>query len=308
MKYLAFLLFASMGSLQAMEFSIDGGQCSVDGVIYPAVGFGTCLIHDQNCKNSVDWAAYEGYRIIDTATLYSNFVPVGESIKRHGRQNFYIVSKVWHNQLAPANVRKDLAKTLGQLKTNYLDAYLIHWPNSNIPIEDTLWTMEDLRKSGKIRHIGLSNVTVHHLKRALETGVPISWVQIEMHPFFCDFDLLEYCAQKGIAVQAWCPLDRGGRVKGDALLQELGQKYRKSPQQIALRWINQHGCIPLPCSSNPEHIRQNLLVTDFSLTAEEMGQIDERARYGSRRGATKAELGFTDEFHFTYEQCWPRKV
>jgi len=168
--------------------------------------------------------------------------------------------------------------------------------------------MEDLRQKGKIRHIGLSNVTVNHLKRALEVGVLISWVQVEMHPFFCDFALLNYCASQGIAVQAWCPLDRGGRVKNDPVLREIAQRHNKSPEQVALRWITQHGCVPLPCSSNPDHMKQNLQIQDFNLTENEMRWIDQRAQVGQRRGASVKELGFSDEFDFSYEQCWPKRL
>ena len=303
---LSVLLFPFCASANtAGSIHMEGSRCVIDGITYPAVGFGTCLIHDATCKTAIDWAAQDGYRIIDTATIYRNFSPIGEGIKKYGRQNFYLISKVWHNQLTPNHIRHDLAKTLQQLKTPYLDAYLIHWPNSSVPIEETLWTMEELRRSGKIRHIGLSNVTANHVRRALQVGVPITWVQVEMHPFFCDFALLDLCHSQGIAVQAWCPLDRGRRVGKDGLLSDIGKRYNKTPEQVALKWIAQHGCIPLPCSRNREHIRQNLEIDDFALSADEIAQIDQRARYGQRRGASVSELGFTDEFGFTYEQCWP---
>lgn len=308
--FLALSLFSMpfSGRLDAggIDFCMEGTKCQIDGVTYPAIGFGTCLIHDEKCVIALNMAAQMGYRIIDTATFYRNFAPIGVVLKKYGRQNFYLISKVWHDQLTPKKVEKDLAKTLQELKTDYLDAYLIHWPNSLIPIEDTLRAMEKLRRCRKIRHIGLSNVTVNHVKRALEVGVPISWVQVEMNPFFCDFELLKFCKQNAIAMQVWCPLDRGGRVGGDKLLNMIAQHHQKTPQQVALRWIIQHGCIPLPCSRNPEHIRQNMDIDNFTLSAQEMQWIDQRAATGKRRGATVGELGFTDEFGFSYEECWPK--
>lgn len=289
-----------------IDFRMNGTTCTIDGVAYPAIGFGTCLIHDEKCRAAVSLAAQMGYRIIDTATIYNNFAPIGEALRTYGRQRFYLISKVWHDQLTPKKIANDLSQTLQQLNTGYLDAYLIHWPNSSVPIETTLKAMEQFRLAGKIRHIGLSNVTANHLKRALETRIPISWVQVEMHPFFCDFELLQFCAQNSIPIQAWCPLNRGG-VGRDPFLKQMGQRYHKTPEQIALKWIVQHGCIPLPCSSSKEHMRQNMDISNFTLSAEDMQQIDQRAASGKRRGATFKEYGFNDEFNFPYDKCWPKR-
>ena len=103
--------------------------------------------------------------------------------------------------------------------------------------------MDALRREKKIRHIGLSNVSVNHLKKALEVGVPITWVQVEMHPYFYDGALLEFCRENGIGVQAWRPLNLG-KFGEDELLIEIGKKHGKTVSQVALRWIVQHGCVP----------------------------------------------------------------
>ncbi len=286
---------------------IEEAVCLIDQVEYPTIGFGTYPLAGKECTTAVEQAAACGYRILDTATFYDNFEAIAEAVNQLGREQFYLISKVWRDQHAPADLKKDLAITLERLETNYLDAYFLHWPNSEIPIEGTLQAMEELRVEGKIRHIGLSNVTVNHLKRVLGLGIPISWVQIEMSPLFFDQELVKFCQENSIAVQAWSPVGRGGLGK-DPLLAKIGKKYKKTPSQIALRWIIQHGCLPLPSSSNQRHIRENTEVFDFHLTQSEMDKMDQKARVGKRLRITEDFLGFTDEFDFTYEECWPKNL
>lgn len=281
------------------------GLCKLNELEVPAIGFGTYPLREEACTESVQEALKAGYQIFDTATYYENFKAIAKALKGQERSRLYLISKVWHDQQHPEGVRNDLKRTLLQLETNYLDAYLLHWPNSAISIASTLTAMDELRRERKIRHIGMSNVTVNHLKKALEFQVPISWVQVEMHPNFCDFDLLAFCSKHSIIVQAWRPLDLG-RVSVDPMFVEIGNRYQKSASQVALRWIVQHGCIPLPGSKNSAHIQQNREIFDFMLSEEEMQTIDNRAKRG-KRFRIKAEdgLGFTDEFDFSYEQCWP---
>lgn len=286
---------------------IDGkGSCTIEGTKYPGIGFGTYPFTGDVCFKAVMQAGNLGYRIIDTATFYRNFIPIGEAMKKLGREKYYIISKVWPTDQTPEGIKMDIKATLEQLQTSYLDAYLIHWPNSNIPLEDTLSTMDALRKAGTIRHIGLSNVTIPHLKRALELNIPITWVQIEMHPQFFDPELIKFCQDHSIGVQAWSPLGRG-RLSEDKELKILGQKYGKTAAQIALKWIVQHQCLPLPGSQNADHMRENLNISDFTLSEEDMALIDSKARQGKRtRISGSFGLGFSDEFDFTYEQCWPK--
>jgi methylglyoxal/glyoxal reductase len=303
-----FLFMVNIG-LGASSMAIEvhsNGTCQIDNVEYPAVGFGTYPLKDKTCSTAVDQAAQSGYRIIDTATFYGNFEPIGHVLKKFGRHNFYIISKVWPDAHTPDRLNEDLKRTLKQLQTNYLDAYLLHWPNSKVSIEDTLQAMEKLRSNGSIRHIGLSNVSVNHLKRALELKIPITWVQVEMNPYFYDPELLEFCKANSITIQAWGPLGRG-IISEDALLTEMGKKYGKTASQVAIRWIIQNGCIPLPGSKNSNHIQQNIEIMDFTLSQEEMQVINKRACLGKRERITAdAGVGFTDEFDFSYEECWPK--
>lgn len=288
-----------------VEIDIQKGICKIEGVNYPAIGFGTYPLTGQVCREAVELAMKMGYRVIDTATYYTNFDGIAKALKKQDRSKFYLISKVWHDQQLPEDLRKDIDFTLEQLEIDYLDAYLLHWPNSEIPIELTLKTMDALRRDHKIRHIGLSNISVNHLKRALEAGITVTWVQVEMHPHFYDAELIKYCQEHAIAVQAWAPLGRG-RLSQDPLLVQIGKKYGKTSSQVALRWIMQHGCMPLPGSKNEVHIRENMDICDFMLSADEMECIDQKAKTGKRERFTKEDLGFSDELDFSYEECWPK--
>ncbi len=270
------------------------------------IGFGTYPYQGKVCEEAVTSAIEAGYTMFDTATFYDNFEAIAAALKGRKREDFYLISKVWHDSQASEELRRDLEKTLKAFQTDYLDGYLIHWPNSQIPIKQTLSAMDKLRQERKIRDIGLCNVTVNHLRKVVAVGIPIRWVQIEMHPHFFDRELLEFCKEKVIQVQAWRPLNKG-RLKDDSMLMAIGKKYEKSASQVALRWIIQHGCIPLPGSKNREHIRENIDIFDFALLPDEMKMIDVRAEKGERYRMTEERgLGFTDEFDYTFEQCWAK--
>lgn len=309
LKQFIFVSCFSGGScLMSLEVNTKG-ICQIEGIDYPAVGFGTYPLKEEVCQKAVGQACSLGYRILDTATFYENFCPINNALIASGveRKNFYIISKVWPDSQTPKKLKEDLRKTLEKLQIAYLDAYLLHWPNSKISIEDTLAAMKELRDAGLIRHIGLSNVNVNHLKRALESNIAIMWVQVEMHPLFYDLELTKFCKENSIGIQAWAPLGRG-RLSEDPLLKKLGRKYNKTSSQISLRWIIQHQCIPLPGSKILEHMQQNIDIDDFVLSNEDMEEINHRAAKGQRERVTEeAGVGFTDEFDFSYEECWPNK-
>lgn len=283
----------------------NDGTCTIEGIVYPIVGFGTYPLKNETCIDAVKKALKLGYRIIDTATFYDNFNSIGKALKEIERKDIYIISKAWPDAQTSSKLHQDLEMTLEQLQTNYLDAYLLHWPNSRIPIEETMMAMEELRKEGLIRQIGMSNITVNHLKRVQQLGIALSWVQVEMNPLFCDFELLEFCHENDISIQAWAPLGRG-RVSKDDLLTSFGNTHEKTASQIALKWIAQHDCVPLVGSKNSIHIQQNLEINDFTLSKEEMNEIDARAKVGKRERVTEEMgIGFTDEFDLSLEECWP---
>ena len=216
------------------------GKCVIEGVEYPGVGYGTWPLRDDVCFQAILDAARIGYRIIDTATLYGNHVPIGKALKKLGREQYYVTSKVWPNNHRPQDLKKDLVKALEDLQTSYLDAYLLHWPNSKTPIEDTMEAMVAAQKAGLIRHIGLSNVTPNHLKRIFELKVPITWVQNEMHPHFYEPSEVQACTSHGIGFQAWGPLGRG-RLVEDSLLKKFSRKTSQNTRT---------GCLTLDFSAS----------------------------------------------------------
>lgn len=272
----------------------------------PPVGYGTWPNKGKECTKAVKEALKNGYTILDTATFYNNFEAIAEAIKDKNREELTIISKVWPTDQSPDDLKKDLEKTLQRLNTPYIDIYLLHWPNSAIPIQETLKAMEELRRDGKIREIGVSNFTTRHLKKALKTNIPISWNQIEVSPQFYDPELLAYCHDHGIKVQGYSPIGRGDLVN-DPKLCRLGSKYGKTPSQIALRWCLQHQVLPLPSSKNPKHIAENLDVYDFELTSREMEEINTQAKKGIQNRLTpEKKLDYVDEFDFTYDECWPQ--
>ncbi|MDR3647010.1 MAG: aldo/keto reductase [Candidatus Babeliales bacterium] len=271
------------------------------------VGYGTFPLKGNDCIQAIEHAIKLGYRIIDSATRYGNLDAIGTAIAKFNRNDLFIISKVWPDSYAPEALRKDLFATLEKLKTGYLDNYLLHWPYSKVAIEPTLHEMQELKTQGLIRTIGLSNPTVNHMKRALQCGVKIDYVQIEMHPEFCDFQLLKFCNKNSIRVQAWAPLGVG-RLSRDPFLLNIGKKYNKTAAQVALRWIVQHNCIPLPASKNVAHMQENIDIENFALSKQEMNLINRKARSGKRQRFTfKDPVEFADEFDFSFEECWPIK-
>lgn len=181
------LLITGVITAMSLNFSLHSapievtpeGICRIDHVNYSAVGVGTYPLKNEACFTAVGIAYELGYKIIDTATYYRNFDPISQILKKYGRKNFYIISKVWPNSHTRQLLQEDLRMTLDKLQTTYLDAYFLHWPNSKVPIDETLQTLEEFRAKKLIRHIGLSNVTINHLKRALECKVPIDWFRLK---------------------------------------------------------------------------------------------------------------------------------
>ncbi len=289
-----------------MIFKIsEDGRCTIDNQVLPVIGFGTYPLQEKVCEEAVKTALKTGYRIIDTATMYNNFNAISHILPNVERSELFLISKVWHDSQTEINLKSDLDLTLKALGLKYLDAYLLHWPNSNNPLKPIIEKLQNFMNEGLVRYIGLSNVNVNHIKRAIDKGMKISFVQNEMNPFFYDKNLLDFCHKNNIVVQAWAPLGRG-RINQASQLLALGNKYKKTPAQIALKWIVQQGCIPLPGSKNSEHIKNNFEIHDFKLTNEDMNLISDKAQVGQRERVTlEMGFGFADEFDYKYKECWP---
>lgn len=240
----------------------------------PVIAYGTWDIAEENVGEKVEIALKAGYNHIDTAEGYHNEAGIGEVLKDYNRDELFITSKVLPSNLNYESVIKACKRSLEKLGTDYLDLYLIHWPNPAISLRETLQAMKYLVDQGLVKNIGVSNFSVYQLKVALKiTQVPITVNQVEFHPWLYQKELLEVCDQNDVVLEASAPLART-EVLSDQTIVELAEKYDKSPAQIVLKWELQKGIVPLPKSKSESHIKENLELFDWELKAEDMAAID----------------------------------
>lgn len=248
----------------------------------PGLGFGTWPLKGIPCRESVTDALSIGYRHIDTAQMYENEEEVGQGIKNAGipRDQIFLTTKIWWTNLSHQGVIETTNQSLRKLDTDYIDLLLIHWPNKEIALAETLDAMQEMQMQSKIKHIGISNFTPALLKQALNLS-PIICNQVEYHPFLSQQKLLTICEEQNLLLTAYSPIAHG-KVKEDATLQEIGQKHGKTPVQVTLRWLmQQKNVAAIPKASSHEHRLSNLEIVDFELSSEEMNKIFSLAN-GSR--------------------------
>ena len=230
------------------------------------------------------WAFEAGYRSMDTAMVYYNEETVGQAVKNSGipRHELFITTKVWNRDQGYESTLAAFDASLKRLQLDYLDLYLIHWPEKG-KFQDTWRALEKLYRDGRVRAIGVCNFMVHHLEDLLQTAEIVPMVnQVEFHPRLQTPALYEYCKEKGIQLEAWAPLMKG-QVMDIPELQQLGQKYGKAPTQIALNWMISRGVVTIPKSSKRERIFANTDIFDFELTPQEMelvNGLDQNLRIG----------------------------
>ena len=219
-------------------------------------------------------AADAGYRLIDTASVYKNEDGVGRGIKALTipREELFVTTKIWNTAQRIGDVEDTFNRSLERLGLDYVDLYLIHWPVPGC-YTDTWKALEKLQAQGRVKSIGVSNFHVHDLEMLKKVSDVIPAVnQVEFHPLFNQPELLSYCRDNKIAVQAYAPLARGAYLHSQLLL-EIGRKYQKTTAQIGLRWAIQQGISVIPKSVHKERILENAAIFDFSLTQEEMEAI-----------------------------------
>ena len=260
-----------------------------NGVEIPAVAFGTYKAADGKSADVIRAAIGAGYRYFDTASFYGTETYLAEAIRESGipRREFFIASKLWKDEMGYENVKSAFERTLNNLRTDYLDLYLIHWP---LPepgykewrqLDKETWrAMEELYEAGKIRAIGLSNFLPHHIENILkDCRVRPAVDQIEYHPGYCQEAVVNYCRERGILVQAWSPIGRS-RVLDEPLVKELAAKYDVSPAQICLKFAVQRNIIPLPKSSSEDRMRENLDLYSFELEQDDIWRLSTMPQTG----------------------------
>ncbi len=263
-----------------------------NGIECPLIGIGTFMLKPEDARNSVREALKMGYRMIDTANAYVNERAVGRGMKESGvpREEIFLSTKLWPSEYENENA---VEETLERLGTDYIDLLYIHQPAGN-------WLagyrqLEKAYREGKVRSIGISNFEGEFLE-TLETQWEIvpQFMQVEAHPYFAQDELRKTLDRYGIRLMAWYPLGHGDRTLiTQPVFTGLAEKYGKSNAQIILRWHTQMGFAVIPGSKNTDHIRDNLDIMDFSLTADEMAEIaklNTGTRYYHRNDAQLAQF------------------
>jgi 2,5-diketo-D-gluconate reductase A len=250
-----------------------------DGHVIPQLGFGVFQIPPKDTARAVSHALEAGYRHIDTAEMYGNEQEVGEAVHASGldRGDVFITSKLNNGFHRPNEARRAFAQTLGELGTDYVDLFLIHWPLPTLFDGDfvSTWkTLEEFQRDGRARSIGVSNFQVEHLDRlAADSDVVPAVNQVELHPYFGNGEVDAYGRARGIATEAWAPIAQG-KVLDDPTLNEIADRLGKSPAQVALRWHIQRGNIVFPKSTTPARIKENFELFDFQLELDDIARID----------------------------------
>jgi diketogulonate reductase-like aldo/keto reductase len=240
----------------------------------PMVGLGTWDIDGDTVRESVRAGLDAGYTHVDTAEGYMNESEIGDALAEHDRDDLFLTSKVLPKNLGYESVLQACEDSLERLGTDYLDLYLIHWPNPAISLRETMQAMERLHDEGLVRNVGVSNFSAYQLSAAQHVSdVPIAVNQIEFHPWFQRPDLVEYCRETDVVVEAAAPLART-EIFADDTVRELSETYDRSPAQVVLRWAVENDVVAIPKSSSPEHVRENLELFDWSLEAADRERLD----------------------------------
>lgn len=242
----------------------------------PQIGFGVYKIDDAEANKVVGWALDAGYRSIDTASVYGNERGVGQAVVESGipREDVFVTSKLWNDDQGYDSALKAFDTSMEKLGLDYMDMYLIHWPNSDEQKYVDSWrALEKLYADGRVRAIGVSNfmpANFELLDQQCEITPALN--QFEYHPALQQNEIAHYCFKNKIAIEAWSPLARGG-VLDSPILREIADWHNKTPAQVVLRWHLQEGRIIIPKSSNKQRIAENIDILDFELTVDALDDI-----------------------------------
>ena len=254
------------------------------GARIPLLGLGTWDLRGRVCARVVEQALRLGYRHIDTAEMYDNEREVGEGLRASGvkRNDVFVTTKIWPSHFAPLELERTARECLGRLRLSEVDLLLLHWPNPQIPLAETLGALCKVKRDGLARHIGVSNFTVALVDEALRlSSEPLVCNQFECHPFLDQSKLTAACRQRGMAVVAYSPIAKG-RVRDDETLSSIGAVHEKTAAQVCLRFLVQQDIVVIPRTSKVERLAENAAVFDFALGEAEMASIAALARRDGR--------------------------
>lgn len=253
----------------------------------PLIGLGTWELRGKQCQQVVKLALDIGYRHIDTAFAYENHQDIAQGINGFPRKELFITTKlslgqattsVFLSQVNDREIRSSVEKTcdkaLKELKTSYLDLFLIHWPERTRPLEKILQAMQSLVEKEKVRYVGVSNYTQSHLQDAYDAHLKVDFNQVEFHPYLFQKNLLEFCKKHGTKLISYRPFGKGKLLEEEPLFAKIGEKYGKTPAQVVLRWIIQKNIPVIPKASSKLHLQENFTIFDFTLTFAEESQIN----------------------------------
>ena len=250
----------------------------IDGKIIPQIGFGTYKLNGASGMHAIVSALNQGYRLLDTAYNYENEGTVGKAIEQsHVSRDQIIVTSKLPGRYQDYNAAMiAIQESIYRLNVEYIDLYLIHWPNPRHGKFVEAWqAMIDARNAGLIKSIGVCNFLPEHIETLeQETGVLPSVNQIELHPYFNQQDMIRYHNEKGIITQAWSPLGRASEVINDKDIEVIAEKYDKTIPQIILRWHIQNGVVPIPKATSIARQIQNKEVFDFTLEHDDIEKIN----------------------------------
>jgi diketogulonate reductase-like aldo/keto reductase len=254
-----------------------------NGARIPLLGLGTWDLRGRACARSVEEALGLGYRHIDTAAMYRNEAQVGEGLRASGvpRELVFVTTKVWSSDLRARDFERSAHDSLKNLKLDGVDLLLIHWPNSSIPLKETIGALCKMKREGVARHVGVSNFTPALIEEAVKLSTePLVNNQIELHPYFDQSKTIGASRKRGLSVTAYSPIARG-RVQRDPVLNRIGKVHGKTAVQVCLRYLAQQEIIVIPKTSHTERLKENAAIFDFSLAPDEMRDI---AALASPRG------------------------
>ena len=256
---------------------------AANGASIPAIGLGTWELRGRTCARLVEQAIRLGYRHIDTAQVYENEREVGEGLRasRVRREDMFVTTKIWTTHFAPNDLERSTKESLTKLRLFEVDLLLLHWPNPQVPLPETLGALAHVKKLGLAKHIGVSNFTVALVDEAVAAcPEPLACDHVEYHPYLDQTKVMEASARHGMAVVAYSPLARG-RIRGDQTLTAIGQAHGKTAAQVCLRWLVQQNVAAIPRTSKIERLSENIEIFDFVLSDDEMRQI---SAMGSAKG------------------------